>query len=825
LTDTDVTTVVTGHILRYDGATWYNVSPAVASIPDPLALGGFQGGSFSNFAGTGAAPFPLGLKTNSITTQALGDLLIDGPVSIRDSAGTTQIRVGSIPSFPNGLTSEGETVLTSVSAALGFVTTDTAQTISGAKTFQGTQGFQTVQALTIQSPASNTLIIQPQSGQGITCRSQDLGTRWSITALNTLVIYGALIEDTIEDSSGSNVFIESLGHVGATEMINMTKTLNTNDMISLNHSLGICVDASSSGASSAALQGVGNGATGHGVRGRSIGSGATAAGVFAEATTAMGLLVWTNTFPVFGADKTKPIARIHRDENVGLGWGLNQSPMLDLIEDLAAAATTVETMINLDVQGGLPAAGKVIVNLDLQTSVLDANNYWLKRQRRSDFFWRLDGFLSTPGTILCTSLTQVSAAEDLYIDGPVSIRDSSLTTQIRIGSIPVFPNGFTSEGVTSIATVDSQYFTSSGDVEFNITGAGGYYSFWNKTDDPSLELLYLENDYFYTGQYAEFEDEVFIYGPMSCASANIFGLVDIDATTSGAGAKTVDITSFNGTGGDNRTTLNVVHRLTGTNCAAVRVASTSLIMSTTGSVFLAHLKRDHDIGPALPYADNGAILYLEDDLNGLDKDDAPTIWAKWSGGSTAGKEFLRFDKGAAAPDSTTFLFRSAQNPSTFYLDLAGNLTLPGDLVIGGSIDAVAGQDLDLSPGAGASFLNLFGPGGAEVIQIEDDQVQHYQTSYFVEGLKTTFTNVSGAAAIDAEDHILLVDASGGDATLTFAVSQYSWWRVKVKTAPGANDIILQGASGTIDGAATYDGLRTQYQAVDVYCDGVNFWIF
>lgn len=101
-------------------------------------------------------------------TQPQTMSFIDAPagtgLSIRDSAGTTQIRIGSIPNCPNGLLSQGETVLTSATLASvgGGVTTDTAQNITGAKTFQVTQYFRN-----IYGEASQDIKMQAAVGQAL----------------------------------------------------------------------------------------------------------------------------------------------------------------------------------------------------------------------------------------------------------------------------------------------------------------------------------------------------------------------------------------------------------------------------------------------------------------------------------------------------------------------------------------------------------------------------------------------------------------------------------------------------------------------------------
>jgi hypothetical protein len=75
--------------------------------------------------------------------------------------------------------------------------------------------------------------------------------------------------------------------------------------------------------------------------------------------------------------------------------------------------------------------------------------------------------------------------------------------------------------------------------------------------------------------------------------------------------------------------------------------------------------------------------------------------------------------------------------------------------------------------------------------------------------------------------VLLCDASGGAFTVTLpAAATVSGSSISVKKSDAsANAVTVDGnAAETIDGAATL-ALSTQYEAVTLWSDGTNWWVF
>lgn len=108
-------------------------------------------------------------NTNDLTIKpAVGTSL-----RLQDAAGVDQLVIASIPNCPNGLLSAGDTVLTSTTLASvgGGVTTNTAQNITGSKTFQVTQ-----YAREIHGEAGQTLALRGASGQPVRIKFADNNT-------------------------------------------------------------------------------------------------------------------------------------------------------------------------------------------------------------------------------------------------------------------------------------------------------------------------------------------------------------------------------------------------------------------------------------------------------------------------------------------------------------------------------------------------------------------------------------------------------------------------------------------------------------------------
>jgi hypothetical protein len=84
-----------------------------------------------------------------------------------------------------------------------------------------------------------------------------------------------------------------------------------------------------------------------------------------------------------------------------------------------------------------------------------------------------------------------------------------------------------------------------------------------------------------------------------------------------------------------------------------------------------------------------------------------------------------------------------------------------------------------------------------------------------------------AGAVTTSDTVVLVNATGGAVTLTLpAAASHSglYYRIK-KIDSSANTVVIDGnASETIDGGLTAT-MTMQYEAIDIVCDGSNWFIF
>jgi hypothetical protein len=90
-------------------------------------------------------------------------------------------------------------------------------------------------------------------------------------------------------------------------------------------------------------------------------------------------------------------------------------------------------------------------------------------------------------------------------------------------------------------------------------------------------------------------------------------------------------------------------------------------------------------------------------------------------------------------------------------------------------------------------------------------------------VNASVTYTAGTHTVDINKKYVYIDSTGGTVTLNFPVWAGAEWRLKVKAYTSA--ITVQGATGNVDGAASYTGLDTTNESVDVACDGTNFWLF
>lgn len=111
-----------------------------------------------------------------------------------------------------------------------------------------------------------------------------------------------------------------------------------------------------------------------------------------------------------------------------------------------------------------------------------------------------------------------------------------------------------------------------------------------------------------------------------------------------------------------------------------------------------------------------------------------------------------------------------------------------------------------------------------VIINSDSQVVTESNTTIIDGkLQWRYVDVTTThTASDRE--FVLADATSAAFTVTLPTLASDLWVNIKKVDATANAItITAGASGFIDGAATQT-LNSQYEAVDLYCDGSNWYI-
>lgn len=89
-------------------------------------------------------------------------------------------------------------------------------------------------------------------------------------------------------------------------------------------------------------------------------------------------------------------------------------------------------------------------------------------------------------------------------------------------------------------------------------------------------------------------------------------------------------------------------------------------------------------------------------------------------------------------------------------------------------------------------------------------------------IRTVTTDVTAQAS----DHTILVNATSANRTVTLpaaASNAKRLYKVKKIDASGNTVTIDGNASETIDGATT-KVLSTQYQSIEIHCDGTSWWI-
>jgi hypothetical protein len=124
--------------------------------------------------------------------------------------------------------------------------------------------------------------------------------------------------------------------------------------------------------------------------------------------------------------------------------------------------------------------------------------------------------------------------------------------------------------------------------------------------------------------------------------------------------------------------------------------------------------------------------------------------------------------------------------------------------------------------------NYVSSGLENVVIVNSDNQQVYESNVtIVNGNSVTWRYVDVVAAYDASDReLVLADATAGAFTVTLppvADSTDVWINVKKVDASVNAVTVAPSVTGLIDGAAT-KALSAQYDAVDLYCDGSNWYI-
>ena len=125
--------------------------------------------------------------------------------------------------------------------------------------------------------------------------------------------------------------------------------------------------------------------------------------------------------------------------------------------------------------------------------------------------------------------------------------------------------------------------------------------------------------------------------------------------------------------------------------------------------------------------------------------------------------------------------------------------------------------------------------GDGITLTKDDQLSDYYTKSQIDDLIAAIeqdesvwnlTSTSSDYTPNNEIEVILVNASGGDVTITLPeASEYEgkFYYIK-KTDASDNSVILDGTEAeTIDGELTVE-ITIQYMCLQVVCDGTNWWI-
>jgi hypothetical protein len=448
----------------------------------------------------------------------------------------------------------------------------------------------------------------------------------------------------------------------------------------------------------------------------------------------------------------------------------------------------------------------------------------------------------------------LTGTNDIFIDGPVSIRDSSLTTQIRVGSIPSMPNGFTAGGTGGDDIEVSEFGDLDVDGDTVLSGFSENYGGFYFNDEAWFDgavIFYPSSSVEFRGLTTHTANAYFNNGVRSSPSSALWlraGTGQVGRWEFPGGTTAIRVGSTVGEVQFARGLLGTSNFAAGT--IGVRASggdASKAMVVTAGAPSAGQVDNLFEVqvsGKTLPAPFNGRMLEVfrsgnSPGVHGFTKamarvwdndsfsnvNTGPLFDLRWTNAHTSGSRAMQtYTIPSAQSGSWGYFWKVGTdfgNTLTFEADMDGNIITDG-YIESYELAAPAGSDLDLSAGTGGgNRINFNIPGTGDVFQVRGDYSIFYNYLWVIDGLRT-----SGSASTSSPglgDFIVQVDASGSPQTLTFAASQGGWWRVYVKTDPGGNAITLQGATGLINGQSTYTGLTRQYQCIDVWCDGTNFW--
>jgi len=110
-------------------------------------------------------------------------------------------------------------------------------------------------------------------------------------------------------------------------------------------------------------------------------------------------------------------------------------------------------------------------------------------------------------------------------------------------------------------------------------------------------------------------------------------------------------------------------------------------------------------------------------------------------------------------------------------------------------------------------------------QISPQDMRDFIVSIYDAVSALSTRTLTGDTTLAATDHVVLVDASGGDVTLTLplAASRLSEFCIK-KIDSSGNTVTIDGNGGeTIDGSTTFV-LTEQYDALRIFSDATEWWV-